>query len=328
MIHAARYDLCRLLPPRPAGYLRFYVSLLLLLLFAACGPLPRPFEPEDKTANPLLAPIEGQTLMVLPIQGQAPALPDQGAEAIAQALAATGLPANAGPRTAQSRLLLGTATVTPLGDGEERVSLLWEVYAPGGSLMWTYRQQADLPVGQWQAGDPGALRYVGIEASPIVEQAARGPELVAAVPELPQAEDGARLPIRVVGLAGAPGDGGRSVPRALRSVLTQRGFLVLDEAKPEGFVVEGLLSSEVVSGNQQKVVLTWRVLDAAAEDAFVGQIQQANVIPLGTLDGAWGDIAAVVAVGAADGVLQLLQQAGKLGGPQPAAPPDGEAAEP
>lgn len=313
MIHAACSDLRRLLPAWSAGDLRFYVTLLLLLLLAGCGPLPRPFEPEDKTANPLLAPIEGQTLMVLPIQGAAPELPDGGAAAIAEALASTGLPAHAGPRTAQSRLLLGTATVTPLGDGEERIILQWEVYAPGGSQLWTYRQQTDLPAGQWQAGDPDALRYVGLKASPIVEQAARGPELVAAIPELPQSSGGERLPVLVTGLAGAPGDGGRSVPRALRSVLTQRGFLVLEKAKPEGFVIEGGMTSEAISGNQEKVVLTWRVLDAT-DGSFIGQIEQANVIPMGTLDGPWGDIAAVIAVGTADGVLQLLHKAGKLDG--------------
>ncbi|HKY95189.1 MAG TPA: hypothetical protein VJL84_07775 [Kiloniellales bacterium] len=231
-----------------------------MLLLGACEQLPRPFQPEDKTGNPLLAPVEGQTLEVLPLQGEAPALPDRGAMQIASALVEAGLPATFGQRTAQSRLLLGTAEVEPNGAGDH-LRLRWEVFGPGGTLLHVYLQEADLPAGAW--------------------------------------------------LRGAPGDGGQSVPRALASIMTQRGFLVVDELKPGGFAVEGVMRIENAANDQQQVSLVWRVL-SGEEGEFLGQIEQANVIPAGSLDGPWGDVAAIVAAAAADGLVDLLSQSGKL----------------
>lgn len=304
---AAPDDLLRFLPARALGHLLLLAAVLLLL--AACEQLPRPFQPEDKTGNPLLAPIEGQTLEVLPLQGQVPPLPDAGAMQIASALVEAGLPATYGQRTAQSRLLLGTAELGPGALGEH-LRVRWEVYGPGGTLLHIYLQEADLPAGAWMRGGAGTLAKIGHEAAPILAAAAQGPEEVAARPDS-IAREGERPTVAVYGLWGAPGDGGQSVPRALASIMTQRGFLVVDDLSAGGFAIDGVMQISAAAGGQQQVSLVWRVL-SGEEGEFLGQVEQANVIPAGSLDGPWGDVAAIVAAAAADGLLNLMSEAGKL----------------
>jgi hypothetical protein len=60
-------------------------------------------------------------------------------------------------------------------------------------------------------------------------------------------------------------------------------------------------------GATQRLALVWRVLDAAGEE--VGRLDQANDIPAGSLDGAWGEIAFLIADGIASGVASILERA-------------------
>ncbi len=284
---------------------------LLLVILAGCGALPRPFEPEDKTGNPLLAPIEGQTLEVLPLEGTVPLLPDGGAALIAEGLAANGLPATAGQRTAQSRLLLGVVGLTPGPPGSDRLVVSWEVYGPGGSLLGRYAQETDLPEGAWLAGDPDSIRLVGLDAGPLLNQIATGPELVPESGVAVEAEDGARPRVAFAGVKGAPGDGNSSLARALSSVLTQRGYLVVQQPLAGDLVLAGEVTVTPAGEGREEVTLAWRLLDGPKGE-ILGEVQQANVIRAGSLNAGWGDVAAVIAVAAADGITDLLKQAGKL----------------
>jgi len=247
---------------------------------------------------------------VLPLGGAAPALPDRGAGLIAAALAEAGLPATAGQRTAQTRYLLGEVGVTQITSLSDLVVLSWQVYGPGGSLLARRAQEIELPHGRWRAGDPEALRRVGLEAAPLLAALAAGPEEVAARDEGPVAVAGERPRIVVLGVTGAPGDGNRSLARAVASVLTQRGFLVVDDLEPGGFAVDAAIERESAGDDLEKIDLAWQV--AGDDGERLGQVEQSNVIPAGSLDGAWGDVAAVVAVGAVDGIVELLRKAGRL----------------
>lgn len=309
---AAYHDLRRLLPAGDAEHLRAALGLLLLLLLlGGCGALPRPFEPEDKTGNPLLVPVEGQTLEVLALQGDVPDLPMGGALRLAEGLAAGGIPVTIEDRTAQSRLLLGRAALREEGSLSDRLAVRWEVYGPGGSLLQGIDQEIELPRGRWLSGDPETLRKVGLAAAPLLAPLATGPEAVTPVPQGPELGSGTRPPIAVLGLDGAPGDGGGSLPRALASVLTQRGFLVTEDLAVQGFAVDGLMSVQPLGDGRERISVAWRVLSGPYGE-LLGQVEQSNVIAAGSLDGPWGETAAVIAVGAADGIVDLLRQAGKL----------------
>ena len=63
---------------------------------------------------------------------------------------------------------------------------------------------------------------------------------------------------------------------------------------------------------KQNVKIVWHV--RRKDGTEIGTVGQENDVPTGLLDGAWGDVAYMVAVSAQDGIMQLVAR----GAPQPA----------
>ncbi|NWG46718.1 MAG: hypothetical protein HXY25_09250 [Alphaproteobacteria bacterium] len=118
----------------------------------------------------------------------------------------------------------------------------------------------------------------------------------------------------------APGDGPQSLSTAITRALSEHGIAVLPLAPgvPGDFVLEVAVSVEPLSPQADKVALVWTVQDAAG--AEVGVLSQANAVPHGMLDGPWGEVAALAAIGAAEGLVPLLRDAAAQGGPGRAGP--------
>jgi len=70
-----------------------------------------------------------------------------------------------------------------------------------------------------------------------------------------------------------------------------------------------VLGSVNVSAHEdgQLVEVHWSVINEEGEE--LGSVTQSNVVPVGTLDGPWGNIAHAVADGGAEGVGVLLREA-------------------
>ena len=65
---------------------------------------------------------------------------------------------------------------------------------------------------------------------------------------------------------------------------------------------------------KQNVKIVWRV--RGKDGGEIGTVGQENDVPAGLLDGAWGDVAYMVAVSAQDGIMQLVAR-GAPPAPQP-----------
>ncbi|MEX2630744.1 MAG: hypothetical protein WD341_12465 [Tistlia sp.] len=285
-----------LLPPR-----LFLLPLLALaLLVAACGPLPRPFKPDDQKAVDLRALTYGSTVMVLPLEGAAPADPGPLALALRDALLAEGLLAKTWREAEGALRLSGEAAIRPLGDSRDLLSADWRIDGPEGRLA-AYRQERALPAGAWQSGNREALAEVAAEAAQALAPQLLGPaEEEALLPGFP----GARL--AVLPVTGAPGDGNETLTAALVLVL-ERAELPVVEARAEGdLAIQGSVAVTPAGAGQERVAIVWRLLDA--DDSELGKISQENTMTAGTLEGPWGRIAALVARGAADGLTDLLNR--------------------
>jgi len=68
--------------------------------------------------------------------------------------------------------------------------------------------------------------------------------------------------------------------------------------------------SKTPGANSDRIEIVWRVEDASGES--VGQVTQANDVPRGMLDNAWGEDAIYAAEGARDGIMELLEGVGAL----------------
>ena len=120
-------------------------------------------------------------------------------------------------------------------------------------------------------------------------------------------------PVRVVvpKVSGAPGDGGDSLAAGMKQALGRRSFAVVTRPDPDSLTVRGKVEMRPFNDGRQVITITWAVLDSRNNQ--VGEIEQSNVIPAGSLDGAWGPVAREIAIAAAEGLLDLLDKASKAG---------------
>ena len=104
---------------------RLTVSALCLCLAAACGQLPRPFQPEDKSVNDLIHLPDGMGILVQPLSRDAPADPEAAAEVLAAALRARNLAASTRGQNGAARVLRGHATILETPELRDELLIYW-----------------------------------------------------------------------------------------------------------------------------------------------------------------------------------------------------------
>jgi hypothetical protein len=108
----------------------------------------------------------------------------------------------------------------------------------------------------------------------------------------------------VAPVAGAPGDGQRSLTTALKKRLYAGGVKLANGTATGVYMVKGSVKLVDASGGKQSIRIDWLVLDPSGKK--LGTVSQQNTIPKGSLNGPWGAIADAAAGAAADGIIKLL----------------------
>jgi hypothetical protein len=280
----------------PAG------GFALLLALAACQPLPHPLADDAPAPDaPIMTLKDSAGIVVQPIKnGPAPL-----AEAMADALRNSDVPASTQVANRGSYVLTGSAEERPLAGDRARITLHWELRGPDGSDAGSYDQTTESGVTPWRQGDASLLKELVAAAAP-------------AIAEMLQEEGavGVDTEQRVVvpPVTGAPGDGTRSLARAMQLALRQASISVAEGAGPQGkhFTVAGKVTMAPAAEGKQKVTVSWTLLGPDGDQ--IGQVNQENAIAAGSLDGRWGDVAYAVAKSAADGIVALLDHLKKTSG--------------
>lgn len=275
----------------------------LLLLAAACGVLPRPFQPEDKSGNGLLRLEDSAGIVVLPIAAAPPGDPAEAAQALAEALRARNLPASTKDAGSPAeRWLRGRASVAKLSGDREEIMLYWELSDARGKRLGAHAQRSELPAGLWRTGDPEAIDRVFGQAAEAIAAMVRLPEPAApAIPGLP----GGRL--AVLPMPGLPGDGGTTLVAALKTELRAARLPLVDWIREHDLLIAGQVRLGPTRGYWQDVIVSWAVI-RVSDGRELGRIDQGSRVPAGRLDGPWGQIAEDIAKGAAAGLLELIGQ--------------------
>ncbi len=111
-------------------------------------------------------------------------------------------------------------------------------------------------------------------------------------------------------VAGAPGDGKASLTKAISQQLRAKGIRIASASAKPHYLVKGDVSVSSPSNGSQKIKIEWHVLDPNGKR--LGVVSQKNVIPQGTLDGAWGGTAKAAASAAAQGIVKLLPSQARI----------------
>ena len=156
------------------------------------------------------------------------------------------------------------------------------------------------------AAGPGASKEIDLETL-------HGPGKQNAVSENssdePVDSKGGRLVIKavaVVPVKGAKGKGNDELTRAMRRTLTTAGWTVLNAPAKNALTISGRVEMAEVSGSTQKVALSWAV--QAPDGGKLGNVNQANNVPAGSLDEGWGEIAGFAVEAAATGIFELINK--------------------
>jgi len=108
----------------------------------------------------------------------------------------------------------------------------------------------------------------------------------------------------VSSVSGAPGDGSRSLPSALKKKLRSGGVKVVSRGS-NVYTVKGTVRLTTAGSSKEKIRIDWRVLEPNGKTK--GTVTQENTIPKGSLNGSWGSIADAAAGAAVPGIKKLVQ---------------------
>jgi hypothetical protein len=136
------------------------------------------------------------------------------------------------------------------------------------------------------------------------DAAPAAPATTASTPPPPSVASPKAAGVVVAPVAGAPGDGQRSLTTALKKRLYAGGVKLANGTATGVYMVKGSVKLVDASGGKQSIRIDWLVLDPSGKK--LGTVSQQNTIPKGSLNGPWGAIADAAAGAAADGIIKLL----------------------
>lgn len=266
--------------------------VLAVVMLAACQPLPHPFaDAGSKDGMPALRPPDSAGILVLSAAG-APAL----APALAQALRDADVPAStAGANRGSYRLESAVAAQTP----SRTVTLSWALKNAAGATVGQGTAQRDGAADSGPAADGSVIDGLAKDAAPRIVQ------LVSGEAPLPSADVPVLVAVRAV--AGAPGDGGPVLARAIGAALERAGVEVGAGGAKARFALSCSVAIAPPQDGKQLVTVRWAL--ALAEGRELGQVSQQNAVPAGSLDGSWGELAYAIAGAAAPGIAELIERA-------------------
>lgn len=281
--------------------------LLAALLAVSCQPLPHPFA-DDKPSAALIAVPDNVNIAVMPVDGEPRATAAKLAPAIAREFLKHNIPASDQSPGKASYQLDGRIEQRPDQPGKSLVNVHWRLRDPRGQIVAERTDRLAAPTRDWQTGSDepiNRLAAAGADAMAVklTGEPPKQQQQQAAAP----ATAAGRLRVAVRKVSGAPGDGNAALARSLAAVLKHQDLDIVDavRGKPD-LAVDCDVKLDPVKDAKQHVKIVWRV--ARPDGGEIGQVAQENDVPRGQLDGAWGDIAYMVAMAAEGGIMQLVDR--------------------
>jgi hypothetical protein len=283
---------------------RWFLGLVFAALTAACGPLPRPFQPPaDESMNPLGAELAASGIWIETIDGISLPMSKLLTEAVAGGMEKYSISANTKGRGTSRYRLKGSARINDDDPSLPYVALIhWTLFDFDGKVIGTDTQGVAATRRDWDYGSSKVIKEVGDNGS----------EIIAAMIDKKE-QDLKPVGPRLVGLwvnpvTNAPGDGNRSLTRAIKAAIRGAGIAVAGERRYAEFLLDGRVRVDPPKENLQRVEIVWAVRTSDGRE--IGRATQKNLVETGTFAGPWGEVAQLVADAAMEGIQGVLRAAG------------------
>ena len=112
--------------------------------------------------------------------------------------------------------------------------------------------------------------------------------------------------VAVVPVQGSPGPGNAELTDAMRKTLSSAGWPVVSAPQADALTIAGRVKLADKGGGKQSVAVNWEV--KSPDGRKLGDVNQANEVSNGALDGGWGDAAFSVAEAAAPGIFDVVKR--------------------
>ncbi|MFC0409558.1 hypothetical protein [Roseomonas elaeocarpi] len=300
----------------------FAAVLALLFPLAGCGDFPQPYRGQPGGLAAQLTQPPAYRIAVPP--PGAALLTDRAsrlfADDLAEALVAAEIPAVSGaPLPLDWRLVV---RAEPEG---RNVVPRYALQNADGKTEAEARGKP-VPIEAWSNESPATLRR---SAQADAETVAT---LLRRVDAARRAADPATLvasgppPLRFIPVTGAPGDGNRALTDRMTDFLGNKGFVIQDRSEGAVFSLQGEVTVAPGANGTQRIEIQWIVKRKDGQE--LGRAVQINEIAPHSLDRQWGDVAYVVAQEAAQGVRDIIANAGGFGPAEAKKPAREEASTP
>jgi hypothetical protein len=281
------------------GVVSAAILLFAVLLFAGCQPLPHPFADDvPRRGSPMLTLRDSTSVTIAPVEGMPRATAEKLGPAMASALQEREIAASDKTASIGSYELIGRIQEMAESNGKAALVALWELRDASGQPLGERAEKIEAAAGDWKAGNDDAVARLA--AASAVHIAALMQD------DAPtEAEIGGRTRLLIGGVAGAPGDGGESLPRAITELLKKQDLAITTDPQAKAdFVLDAEVTIAKAKAGKQNVKIIWRL--RRKDGAEIGTVGQENDVPAGLLDAAWGDVAYMVAVSAQGGIMELV----------------------
>ncbi len=143
-------------------------------------------------------------------------------------------------------------------------------------------------------------------AAPPEQLAVAGQKQAEAEPDAGKKKTGVVIKaVAVPAVQGAMGSGNADLTAAMRQVLRDAGWPVVNAPAPDALTIRGQVKIGAAKGPTQNVKLQWIV--TTPDGKRLGDIAQANDIEAGSLDKGWGENARFASEAAATGIFKLIE---------------------
>ena len=311
------------------------VTLLCLLALAACAPPPRPFEHDNSEAPVRRLPQDKTELAIAPPRNMPPEMAQRVAAALAIELQSYGVVAAVQPASAPIQVS-GTMSTRDAEQGIE-IQIDWRIegapkssepatsktrtrpedYAESSERLVSRIAQQAAPrvatlIGRpptFQPRSPGQVAAgvsVPLEPPPDLAPAMASANVPGLAPTRPPQQE-QQVKVLVAPVTGAPSDGNRQLYSGMRRALGSSKIVIVDATSADVFTVVGTVNLTPIDDRMANLVIKWILKDPAGKN--VGDIEQANPVPLAAAKGSWAGFGDIVATAASEGVLELLEKA-------------------
>jgi len=287
-------------------------------LLAACGQLPRPFQPPpEASSNPLVTEAAARGVFVQPLDGVSRPMSKLLADSVVEGFLVRGIRATTNPDANSRYRLKGVARINKDDPSLPYVVLItWTLFDYAGNRVGSEVEGVFGSRRDWDFGSPEVIAEVGENAPEIISAMIGEDEKIKEKEHQPVKPRLAGIWINPV--TNAPGDGNRSLSRAIKAVIQGDGIPLARERRFAEFVLDGNVHVGDPENDLQRVEIVWTV--STTDRREIGRATQKNLVEAGTFSGAWGEVATIVAEAALEGIQGVLRAAGasrfRLGSPE------------